>query len=255
MMKEPLVSVVMPAYNCKQYVEQAVRSVQEQSCGNWELIIVDDCSTDGTFSLLSALAEQDERIRVFRNPVNAGAGMTRNHGVAQAKGTWVAFLDSDDLWTADKLEKQLALLRRIPEAGLLYSGSAFITSVGRPLDYVLHVPEKIDRKELLKQNLISCSSTLVRRDLLLKYPMSGDKHIHEDFVVWLNILQEIDFAYGIDEPLLIYRRAENSKSGNKLKAACMNWNAYRRSGLSVPQAIWYMGWYAARGIRKYRNLK
>ena len=253
-MDKPLVSVVMPAYNCEKYIGQAADSVIAQSYPNWELLILDDCSSDSTLQLAEALSEKDKRIRVFHNETNLGAGNTRNRGAALAEGDWIAFLDSDDMWAADKLEKQLELVAQEDKAVLLFTGSGFMNERGEPLDYVLRVPRKIDRKRLLRQNLLSCSSVLVRRELLLRHPFPAQSDMHEDFAVWLQILGEEDYAYGVDEPLLIYRLSAASKSGNKLKAAGMNWRTYRRSGLGFFRSLYYMGWYTVNGIRKYRQL-
>ena len=254
-MDAQLVSIVMPAYNCEKTLAASVESVLRQSVANWELLILDDGSKDGTWALIQRLAEKDSRIRAIQNEENMGVGRTRNRGVSLAKGDWIAFLDSDDLWTPDKLEKQLALASAHPETGLFFTGSGFIRADGKPLDYVLHVPACIDRRQLLKQNLISCSSTLVKKQLLEKYPMPAGAALHEDFAVWLWILGEEPVARGIDEPLLIYRRSAQSKSGNKWKAAGMNWNTYRAVGLRPLQAAYYMAWYTAKGLKKYSSLQ
>ena len=254
-MEGKTISVVMPAYNAVRTLEESVRSVLAQTDPDWELIVLDDCSTDDTWALIEQLAALDSRIRPVRNERNCGVGLTRNRGVSLARGDWVAFLDSDDLWTPDKLSKQRALLERYPETGLFYTGSGFLTAAGEKLDYVLHVPETIERRELLKQNLISCSSVLAKRELLLRCPMESGRNLHEDFVAWLRILETEPVARGLDEPLLLYRRAENSKSSNKLHAAKMNWNAYRAAGLGVPERLYYMLWYALRGVKKYTALR
>ena len=251
----PLISVVMPAYNCEGTLGASVESVLGQWAENWELLILDDGSKDGTWPLMQRQAERDGRIRVFQNQRNMGVGRTRNRGVGLAKGDWIAFLDSDDLWTPDKLEKQLVLLTAHPETGLFYTGSGFIRADGTPMDFVLHVPETITRAQLLKQNLISCSSVLARKTLLEKYPMPAGAALHEDFAVWLRILAEETVARGVDEPLLIYRRSAQSKSGNKWKAARMNWNTYRAVGLDPFRSAYYMAWYTVNGLRKYSKLK
>ena len=253
-MERELISVVMPAYNAARTLEASVRSVLGQTDPDWELLVLDDCSTDGTWALIERLAALDRRIRPLRNERNCGVGLTRNRGVSLAKGSWIAFLDSDDLWTPDKLVKQRALAARYPETGLFYTGSGFLTAAGETLDYVLHVPETIERRELLKQNLISCSSVLAKKELLLRFPMESGRGMHEDFVTWLRILEAERVARGLDEPLLLYRRAEKSKSSNKLRAARMNWNAYRAAGLSAPESLYYMLWYTLRGVKKYAAL-
>lgn len=250
-----MVSIIMPAYNCEKYLRSAVESVKAQTYTDWTLFIIDDCSTDRTRILAEELAETDGRIVVKHNKENYGVAKTRNWGVREADSEWVAFLDSDDLWRPDKLEKQIKLSEKISTANLIFTGSGFIKENGEKIDYILHVPEKINRKELLKQNLISCSSVLINRDLMLKYPMPEKEMIHEDFASWLRILDEEEYAYGIDKPLLIYRRSESSKSGNKAKAAKMNWKTYRNIGLSPVKAMYYMCWYVIKGLMKYRHLK
>ena len=253
-MDDRLISVVMPAYNCRNTLRQSVESVLRQTDPDWELLLIDDCSQDGTAALIRELAAQDGRIRVFSNEENRGVGYTRNRGAALAAGAWVAFLDSDDLWTPDKLEKQRALAAQHPEASLFFTGSGFMDRDGKRLDFILHVPEKIARRQLLKQNLISCSSVLLRRESALSQPFPEDRAMHEDFAVWLRLLENGELAWAVDEPLLIYRLSPQSKSGNKLAAARMNWNTYRAVGLSVPARVYYMGWYTVKGLLKYSRL-
>ena len=206
----PKISIVTPAYNCEKYLEEAVNSVLAQSFEDWELLIIDDCSKDATWLRMQTLAKQDNRIRIFQNRQNSGSAATRNNGIRQARGEWIAFLDSDDLWRPEKLERQMSVLRKHPDASFLFTGSAFIEDDGMTIAHVLHVPEKVSRKKLLKQNVISCSSVLIRRELMLEFPMPEEDGIHEDFATWLAILSKIPCAYGVDEPLLVYRRAHAS---------------------------------------------
>ncbi|MCR5794277.1 MAG: glycosyltransferase family 2 protein [Solobacterium sp.] len=252
-MSDRLISVVMPVYNCERTIEEAVDSVLSQTYENLELIIVDDCSTDRTVQIVSAI--KDPRIRLICSRVNRGASYARTCGIEKASSEWIAFLDGDDKWDREKLEKQTALLAKYPDAVLIFTGSAFMSDDGRMLEYTLHVPEKITYEELLKQNRISCSSVLVRKDMMLKYPFPDINMIHEDFAVWLRILREVRYAYGIDEPLLIYRLSNNSKSSNKIRAALMNWNTYRFTGVPFATAARSMCSYAYRSIRKYARLK
>lgn len=252
-MRDPLVSIVMPAYNAMKYLPSAIASVMYQTWENWELCIVDDASADETGAYLDSL--QDPRIRVFHNEINRGTAYSRNRGIHEAKGGWIAFLDSDDMWREDKLEKQIAVIENYPDAALVFTGSAFIDDNGNQMKYTLQVPEKISYQDILPQNLISCSSVVVRKELLLKHPFPGAEKVHEDFAIWLQILREIDHAYGVDEPLLIYRLALNSRSRNKLKAARMNWNTYRYAGIGFLQAAASMCGYTIRGLKKYNALR
>lgn len=249
-----LISVIMAAYNADQTIAQAIHSVLTQTYKNLELIIVDDCSTDTTIQVISSF--NDKRIRLICNEKNSGVSYTRQRAAKNANGRWIAVLDSDDAWTNTKLELQ-ANVQKETNASLLFTGSAFMDVYGEKIDWELHVPPKIDYHKLLRQNLISNSSVLVKKALYLKYSNS-DKNsdlAHEDFVCWLRMLKDGYIAYGIDQPLLIYRLSGNSKSGNKLKAAKMNWNTYRAVGLSLPASCYYMLWYTVNGLKKYKNLK
>lgn len=248
------VSVIIPAYNASDFISKALTSVLEQTYKNFELIIIDDCSRDDTFKIINDFAAKDDRIKVYRNEKNSGVAFTRNFGVLMATSDWIAFLDSDDKWRGDKLEKQIALLKNNPDASLIFTGSSFINEGGKGSSYILRVPEKITFRQLLKQNLISCSSVLVKKEHLLKYKMERDD-MHEDFAVWLQILRNEKYAYGIDEPLLIYRISSGSKSGNKIKAAGMTYSVYRYIGLNFLTSLYNMFFYTLRNLKKYRAIK
>ena len=138
----PKISIITPAYNCEKYLEQSVDSVLSQTWQDWELLIIDDCSKDNTYALMQKIAKKDKRIRILQNPQNSGAAATRNNGVRQAAGEWIAFIDSDDLWEPDKLEKQMALSAKNPEAAFVFTGSAFIDAQGNRIAHILHVPGK-----------------------------------------------------------------------------------------------------------------
>ena len=251
-LQKPLISIVMPAYNAISYIEKAIDSVKSQTYENWELLIIDDKSTDGTSDYLDTI--HDDRIHVFHNDINRGTSYSRNKAIHEAKADWIAFLDGDDMWAPTKLEKQVALLEENKEAQFIFTGSAFVNDQGQKMKYILTVPEKITRDEILQQNLISCSSVLVKKSLVMRYPFPGNAMIHEDFAVWLQILREVDYAYGVNEPLLIYRLADHSKSRNKLKAARMNWQTYRFAGVDFNKSIRSMCVYAVRGLKKYYKL-
>lgn len=251
--RQELISVIMPAYNAEKTLLQAIVSVLEQSYRNIELVIIDDDSKDNTRRIAEECAEKDCRVKVLHNLKNCGVSITRHRGIAAANGKWIAFLDSDDIWKKDKLEKQWAI-RNEKGADLVFSGSAFIDAEGNQKDWVLHVPEKISYRELLKQNVISNSSVLIKKTAYQRCEILGN-NMHEDFACWLNFLRKGGIACGIDEPLLIYRLSPNSKSGNKVKAARMNWNTYRAIGLNFYDACWYEIHYAFNGLRKYRHLK
>ena len=238
-----LISIIMAAYNTEKTIEQAINSVLSQTYTNFELLVVNDCSTDRTAELVKSIAAKDSRVRLISNVKNSGVSYTRKHGLEEAKGSWIAILDSDDAWAPKKLEKQIDLQRRT-NADLLFTGSAFMDSDGQPIDWYLHAPAEVTYRQLLKQNVLSNSSALVRKELYAKH-----------FAIWLSILKKGMKAYGVDEPLLIYRITKSSKSGNKFKAAKMNWNTYRYVGLNPIEAAYYECWYMVNGFLKYRNIR
>ena len=248
-----LVSIIMAAYNAEKTIEQAINSVLSQTYTHFELLVVNDCSKDRTVELVKSIAATDQRVRLISNVKNSGVSYTRKHGLEEANGSWIAILDSDDAWAPDKLEKQIELQKKM-NADLLFTGSAFMDSDGQPIDWYLQAPTEVTYRQLLKQNVLSNSSALVRKELYAKYYAVGDG-MHEDFAIWLSILKEGRKAYGVDEPLLIYRIAKSSKSGNKVKAAKMNWNTYRYVGLNVVEAAYYEAWYMFKNVMKYANLK
>ena len=248
-----LVSIIMAAYNAEKTLEIAVNSVISQTYTNWELLIINDCSWDRTETIAAEYAEKDNRIRLLNNEKNCGVSISRKNGLMAASGQWIAILDSDDAWASEKLEKQFCLQKE-KSADILFTGSAFMDENGNPIDWYLHAPSELTYRKLLKQNLLSNSSVLVRRELYEMHYAIGD-YMHEDFALWLNILKTDVIAYGIDEPLLTYRISKSSKTGNKIKSAKMNWNTYRYVGLNFSAALYYMCWYLIRGMLKYGHLQ
>ena len=249
-----MISIIMPAYNAALYIKEAITTVLNQTYQDWELIIIDDHSTDETTQLIEHFSEMDSRILYIINKTNLGVAAARNKGISIATGEWIAFLDSDDCWHPEKLKKQIDFAES-HQGGFIFSGSSFMDESSTPLDYYLTVPEAITYKELLKQNIISCSSVLIRKTLLKNYPMEHASKMHEDFAVWLQILRyETDFAYGINEPLLIYRISSTSKSGNKIKAGLMTFRVYRYLGIHFVPAFYYWICYFIRSVKKYSRL-
>lgn len=248
-----LISIIMAAYNAEKTIELAICSIVMQTYPYWELIVINDCSTDQTSTIVSTLADLDPRIRLIHNQQNSGVSISRKVGMEHATGNWIAILDSDDIWEADKLEKEIRLAHE-QNAELVFTGSAFVDDKTTLLDWLLHVPHTLSFRQLLKQNLVSNSSVLVKTDLYRAFYAVND-NMHEDFAIWLGITRTGRKAYGIDEPLLIYRLAKSSKSSNKLKAAIMNWNTYRYMGLNIITALFYMCIYTVNGLLKYRHLK
>jgi glycosyltransferase involved in cell wall biosynthesis len=249
-MSTPKVTVIMPSYNVAPYIEASVRSVVEQTFPDWELLIIDDCSKDDSYDIACRLAESDARIRVLKNEKNSGVSKTRNFGISQARGEYVALLDSDDQWCKEKLEKQLALLAQ-KKAQICYTSYAMQSDKGEKVhnDYI--VPPETDYKKMLLTNVIGCSTVILPTDIAKKHPFD-ETYYHEDYVLWLTLLQAGYQAAGCVEPLVQWRLIENSRSFDKRKSAKNRWLIYRQYlKLPVLTSAWYFAGYTVAGFRKY----
>lgn len=247
---QPLVSIIMPAYNAERYIEEAVRSAMAQTVTDWELLIIDDCSGDSTCSVAERLAREDKRIALFHNEENLGAAGTRNRGLELCRGKYVALLDSDDVWHPDKLEKQLERLRQTG-ADLSYSSYAVIGEDGKKAkgDYI--VPENASFKKMLKENVIGCSTVLLDARIAKQYRFDTS-FFHEDYVLWLRLLRDGYTAAGCGEVLVDWRYIESSRSFDKQKSARNRWKIYREYlKLPLPKSLWAFSNYAATSLRKY----
>lgn len=249
---DELITIIMPAYNSQKYISSAINSVINQTYQNWELIVVDDGSSDKTKSIVSDYISENDNIKLFSNNHNMGVVKSRNKGIKQASGNWIAFLDSDDLWESDKLQKQVKLILE-KQAEFIFTGSSYINENDEKFKGTLSVPKSIDFSELKKQNIISCSSVLVKRDFVNDFDQLSDT-IHEDYAMWLTILRKEKLAYGINEPLLIYRISTNSKSGNKLKTLKMTYGVFRYLHMSRKSSFFYTMRHTFSAFRKYYKI-
>lgn len=247
--KEDLISIVMPAYNCEKYVAEAISSVRAQSYTKWELLVIDDGSVDRTRRIIAEYAHDDARITLLCNEENRGVSATRNRGIESAKGEWIAFLDSDDMWDPAKLEKQIRVARR-NKAEFIFTGSAYINEAGQPFKGILSVPEQVSYEKLRYHNVISCSSALLKKRFLLETEMDGDD-IHEDYAAWLRILRTGVIAYGVNEPLLIYRLYRNSRSGNKIRTFKKTYGVFRLIGIHPLGSAYFTVRHVLGAIKKY----
>ena len=244
---EILVSVVMPAYNCAASIGDSIESVLCQDVP-LELIVVNDRSPD---DLDAAMAKylHDERVVYVTNQVNMGAAMSRNRAMEMARGKYIAFLDSDDIWLPGKLKKQVELLEQSGNV-LCCTARALMTPEGVDDGRILPVAEVISYKDLLRHNSIACSSVLIRTEAAREFPM-GHEDSHEDYIMWLQVLRKYGDARGINEPLLRYRLSNTGKSGSKLHSAKMTFMVYRYMGFSLPKSLLCFASYAINGVKKY----
>lgn len=245
------ISVVMAAYNAARHIEKAIRSVIEQTIQDWELIVIDDASTDNTAELVCRLAQGDLRIALHQNERHSGVSETRNRGIDLAVGEYIAFLDSDDIWKRDKLQRQLEALR-LTHADLCYTAYTVTRENGQQ-SICYRVPHTIDYMGLLKENVIGCSTVLLKRSRLGNHPFETG-YFHEDYVLWLKLLKGTCTAVGINELLVQYRMGGRSQS--KANAAKHRWRIYRQcEKLSFPIASYCFLNYFYNGLKKYMSAR
>lgn len=249
----PIVSVVMAAYNAQNFVEAAIESVVAQTMTDWEMIIVDDGSKDSTYRRAEAMAAQDSRIRLLRNEVNSGVAITRNTAIDHARGKYIAFIDSDDVWRPQKLERQLEKIRSTG-AQLCYSSYSIISADGNKIRSDYLVPEEVCYESLLKENCILCSAMLVDTEQVRRFMFNTDFY-HEDYVLSLELLRSGCLAVGCQETLLDWRYLEKSRSFNKFKSARNRWKIYREFlRLPMIKTLYYFTYYTVTGLRKYLRI-
>lgn len=248
-MRMPEVSVVMPVYNGEKYIRQAIESVFIQDV-SLELLVIDDGSCDGTAGILKEY-EGRENFRYFHNSSNLGAAGSRNRGVREARGRYIAFLDADDWWEEGKLSAQLKQLKSTGRV-LCSTGRTLMDSSGADTGRYIPVKETVTYRDLLSHNSINCSSVVVKKEAALEFPMEHDDS-HEDYITWLKILKKYGPAVGIDRPYLKYRLSEGGKSRNKLKSARMTYHVYRYVGYGPVKSTCFFISYALHGLWKYRK--
>ncbi|UOE93829.1 glycosyltransferase family 2 protein [Alkalihalobacillus sp. LMS39] len=246
--QQELVSVITPAYNAEKFIGDAIESVLAQTYPHWEMIIVDDCSTDETAKVVEQYS--DKRIRFIQLKKNSGPAIARNTSIQNAKGRYIAFLDSDDMWQPDKLEKQLAFMRR-HDIAFSYTAYENMGEDGKSLGTVVPVLEKANYDKLLKENVIGCLTVML--DLSKVGPIEMvNIRTRQDYVLWLDICKRGFLAYGLKEVLAKYRVVENSISSNKLKMARQNWKVYREiENLNLIKSVWYFTHYMYYKVKKY----
>lgn len=249
--KEPLVSVIIPAYNAEKIVGFTLDSVINQTYKNLEIIIVNDCSKDKTLDVLNAYAKKDKRIKVMSNEKNSGVAETRNNALRVATGDYIAFVDADDVWNLEKIEKQLGFMLE-NDYKLTYTSVQFIDNDGNLTGQKFIVPEEVTFNKLLKQNVITLSSAMISKEVLGDR-IFHDDHLHEDFIMWLEILKnDVDKAHGIKDVLVDYRLTPGSKSRNKWKSLKMTYGTYKHFKINFIKAHWNLMFYIIRSLKKYK---
>lgn len=246
---EPLVSIITPVYNAEEYLEETILSVINQTYKNWELLLIDDCSTDGSYKIIEKYLV-DERIKYFKNEKNSGPAITRNIGLNEAEGEYIAFLDSDDIWNHNKLELQINYMEKV-RIGICHGDYIFIDKNGKKIKEIV-TENNISYKILLKENQIKTSFLVIKKELINEVKFPSIKH--EDFAFFLEILKKGNTSQKINQIVGEYRIQNASVSSNKLKSAIWTWNIYRRyEKLNLIKSIYYFCNYIYRGMRKYKR--
>ncbi len=242
-----MVSIIVPVYNASKYIEKTIEMVTRQTYKDWELILVDDASTDGSADLIDRIIEkQGKRIRLIRKEQNGGAAEARNTGIDAALGRYIAFLDADDVWSETKLERQIAFMDRT-DAAFSFHAYEFGDENANPTGKVVHVPQTLNFKKALSRTVIFTTTVMFDTEKIDMEIIHMPKVPSEDTATWWRILKSGIVAYGLDENLATYRRPAKSLSSNKVVAMERIWFLYRNiADLSVIQSLFYFGGWAIR---------
>ena len=221
-----LVSIIMPCYNAERYIAQSIESVLAQTYDNWELLITDDASTDKSVEIISKYSKNDERINVLVPDEHQGIARTRNMSISRASGRFVAFLDSDDIWYPEKLEKQIKFMLD-NDLAFTYSSYEIIDCQGKAKNKIVKDTGVMSYKKYLRNTIICCGTVVVDREKTGHFatPIIATS---EDMSLWLSIMRRGFDAHPVPGPLLKYRITPGSASSNKIKASADVWRVYRK---------------------------
>lgn len=252
-----LVSVIMPTYNCGSFIAQSIDSVLAQTVTDWELQIVDDCSTDNTVQVLQPYLEKYKNIHYYCLEKNGGPAAARTEAMKRASGKYLAFLDSDDVWLPEKLEKQLAFMK---QTGAAMSCTAYqqMDADGNPLHVTVIPPKKVSYRSCIRlSNPIGNLTVMYDQEALGRFEVPPIRK-RNDFALWLQILKKTEYCYGMEEPLAVYRLGRaGSVSHNKLGQAKYHWQLYHEiEGHSVIRSLYELGcWAFVKGTGIGLNIK
>lgn len=222
---DPVVTIVTPSYNCSRFIKETIASVKAQTFEDWEMIIVDDCSSDNSCEIIEAEAALDSRIKLHRLQKNSGAAVARNTAMNMSRGRYLAFLDSDDLWLPTKLALQLDFMRT-QDIGFSFTSYRVMSEEGELTERVIGVVPSINYDTLLKNTIIGCLTVMLDRHKLGQVQMPNIR-AKQDTGMWLSILKKGHLAYGLPVELSYYRLVKGSISNNKIKAVYKMWRLYR----------------------------
>lgn len=240
-----LVSIITPVFNSEKYIGNTIESVLQQTVEDWEMLIVDDCSTDHTEQVV--LNYQDERIQYIKLEQNSGAAKARNVALKRAQGRYIAFLDADDMWKPEKLEKQLAFMEK-NRYGFTFTAYEILRQGGNKK---IRVPASLTYSQFMKNTVIGMLTVMVDRNIAGDFRIVDIKKDH-DSMTWAKFLREGHTAYGLNESLAYYRKVEGSISNNKWKAVKRHWKNCREiEQLPLFRCAYYFFFYLCNAIKKH----
>lgn len=250
-MKEELVSIIVPVYKAEKFLKDTIKTVEEQTYTNWELIFVNDCSPDNSVEIIEEAIKQNSKIKLIKLENNSGAAIARNKGIEEAKGKYIAFIDADDKWNKEKLEIQVDFMQK-NDCSFSFTSYEFADENCVGNGRFVNVPEKINYKQALKNTTIWTSTVMFDVEKLGKdlIKMPNVKR-GQDTATWWKVLKQIDYAYGIDKVLSYYRRTNESLSANKITALKRTWNLYRNvEHLNLFYSFYNFCWYVLNALRR-----
>ncbi|XDU63417.1 glycosyltransferase family 2 protein [Leptotrichia sp. HSP-536] len=247
-MEKEKVSIIVPMYNAEKFIGKTIESVLAQTYQNWEMLIMNDVSTDNSLAIVSVYAKKDERIKIVNTEKNVGVVKGRNFLIDLASGKYIAFLDADDYWHNKKLEKQIKFMKE-KNASISCTEYTRVKENEEKINDVI-IKENIFYNDMLKNNYLGCLTVIYDAEKIGKrYFKELEKN--EDYVLWLEIVKDVDIIYGLKENLAYYRVLDNSRSSNKVKTAKVRWEIYRKiEKLSLLKSIYYFLHYAVRAVLK-----
>ena len=247
-----LVSVITPCYSSEKFISQTIESVIFQTFKDWEMLIIDDCSTDNSASIIKEYCLKDNRIKYFKTDSSSGSpSLPRNIGIEKAQGQYIAFLDSDDIWLPTKLERQLEYINQ-SNVAIVFSNYKKMNEKGEIHKQKIIAPETVTYRKLLQSNYLGCLTVMYDTSKVGK--MYFKKSGHEDLILWLSILKKGFIAYNTNTCEALYRVMNNSVSSNKLKVLKWQWRILRQEeGLNLISTCYYFTQYAIKAFIKSRK--
>ena len=244
-----LISIIVPVYNAEKFIDETINTVLDQTYTNWELLLVNDCSTDNSVDIIKKF--KDKRIKLINNKVNSKAAISRNNGIKKAKGKYICFLDADDKWDKQKLVKQINFMKE-KDCAFSFTSYEFADEKCIPNGKKVIVPETINYKQALKNTTIWTSTVMFDMNKLSKEDIYMPNVARgQDTATWWKVLKKVNYAYGLKDVLSFYRRSEGTLSSNKFEAIKRTWNLYRNvEHLNIFSSSYNFIWYCFNAVKR-----